>query len=315
MNFCFSSDDKYVQALIVILTSLKVNHPTEYLNIHILDSGISDENKKKVLYLQNQDIKINFIRINDDLINNYKLPPKTHFTTAILTRLRIPELFPNLDRMLYLDIDMIILKNLTQLYNVNLDRCLLGMVKDFKEEECKKYLSVKNYYNSGLILFDIKKCTKFNFTEKMIYALINSKNLKFPDQDVINKNCQNMIKSLDFVYNSQINPEVSNNIKQIKQNINNTYILHYTGPIKPWKSKYNPFEEYYLKYLKLTPFREIYYKICFYKFIVKICNFIYSIKKLDNIKYFCFLKIPILKTTRRDGFKYFYVFGFLLAKV
>ena len=46
MNFCFSSDDKYVQALIVILTSLKVNHPTEYLNIYILDSGISDENKQ-----------------------------------------------------------------------------------------------------------------------------------------------------------------------------------------------------------------------------------------------------------------------------
>src|SRR5690606_8004534 len=96
------------------------NHTSNtILSIYIIDGGISEENKTKILSLNNQKHCIQLIQIE---LGKYKnLPETDHLSRATWYRLLIPEALPNLDKILYLDIDILVLKDLYCLYNHNIN--------------------------------------------------------------------------------------------------------------------------------------------------------------------------------------------------
>lgn len=158
LNICLSSDDNYAQHLGVTIVSLIKAHPEQRLNIYVLDSGISLENKEKILSLCHELVKIEFKSIDVNLFQNIKISSKSYFTSAIFNRFHIPEIFSQLDRILYLDVDIVVMQNLTSFYTMDLTGYALGMVRDWNENGVKKSINVQSYYNSGVMLFDIKQC-------------------------------------------------------------------------------------------------------------------------------------------------------------
>ncbi|MEI8377568.1 MAG: glycosyltransferase, partial [bacterium] len=132
LNICFSSDDNYVQHLGTAVTSILVNGDAENnYNFHILDGGISDENKQKLLELKKiKDFNIEFYKINSD---EFECCPLNRFYISLATfyRFKIPSLLPkSINRILYLDCDIVVMKDLKEMFFTDIGGCFAAVVED-----------------------------------------------------------------------------------------------------------------------------------------------------------------------------------------
>jgi len=278
----FSSDDKYSRHLGVSLVSIFENkNKKTKIKTYILDGGISKENKLKLLKIaKNYNTKIIFIKIENEIINS--LPVNYHITSPAYFRLLIPKIILE-NKIIYLDCDTIIKKDLTNLFNINLCNKAIGAVEALtKKENLKRKPWIGNIYiNSGVMLIDCNRWNKINLTEKTIkFAKKNPTKLENVDQDAINYTCQKYIKTLDRKYNLEVKTEdKKTKIKHI-----NIIIIHYIGSIKPWHFMYNgPLKEEYKKYLKKTPWKNNKYSDKNIKNIIKKIIFILFPKKIVKI--------------------------------
>lgn len=112
-----------------------------------------------------------------------------------LLRLALPEILPEEDRVLWLDIDTICNKDITELFGTDLEGCCVGMA-----EEPIRSRDPFRYYNAGVLLMDLAKLREGQAKEWI--WLVNQAELTFPDQDAINILCQGRIKEISPYWNS-----------------------------------------------------------------------------------------------------------------
>ena len=164
INIAFASDDNFCQHLCTAICSIMENSSTEdFYNVFILDNDkISDKNKEKIINFGNnyKNLKIEFISIKNTNIFD-DAPSIKYISNDMYSRLLIPKLFPDLDKILYLDCDIIVKKDLKSLYEINLDDYYLGAscetnlyynycINDLKIES-------KDFFNSGVLLFNLEQ--------------------------------------------------------------------------------------------------------------------------------------------------------------
>ena len=189
----FSCDDRYVQHAVATIASI-VAHSERNFRFYILDCGIS---QKKIEKLQQWDLGDgNTLTVTavtkNDVFERYRLA--SWFSPAIFYRLTIAELFPQYDKVLYLDSDIIAAGDVGELWDVELGDKWLGGV-----DEVPYFLSQwhaarrtergipldKPHFNSGVLLMNTKAMRTCGFAEACIRTLEQNKNLAFPDQDAI----------------------------------------------------------------------------------------------------------------------------------
>lgn len=161
--------------------------------------------------LINTDIDKVFLLVEDDelpfrlpnkceIINvsNQTIFPKYYdnWTYMVLLRLIYAKMFPNLKRILSLDVDTIIQEDISSIWEYNIDDYYLSAVPE-------TYIRDVNdpYYNMGCVLFNLEKLRQDNMCEKFIkdYQLHS---YSFPEQDIINKLCKKQIYTLPNKFNS-----------------------------------------------------------------------------------------------------------------
>jgi lipopolysaccharide biosynthesis glycosyltransferase len=195
----------------------------------------------------------------------------------------IPDIFPNLDKMLYIDCDTLVLKSLSPLYNTEMsENSIVAMVGD--RFIMLSVRTVPKYHNSGMILFDIKKSREFNLFEKCCKWLKANKDIiEFPDQDAINHVLSGHIHRVSNVYNLQV-VAYSNSLDYYLEN--NPAMLHFIGKIKPWSLSHliHWAAPMYIKYI---PFESDKRKI-------KI------IAKMSKILFRCSPRFTLVKTPSKD---------------
>ena len=159
----FAVDDQYVPFLAVAMQSLIDNSSTEnnYL-IKILYTNISEENQSKIKKYEKENINIEFVDLNY-YINKVKdkLYTRDYYSKTTYFRLFIPDLYPQYDKVLYLDSDIAILSDVADLYNIDLEDNLVAAIPDgavqsidvFKEyvEKVAGVANYRNYFNAGII--------------------------------------------------------------------------------------------------------------------------------------------------------------------
>ncbi len=253
MNIVFSSDDNYAPYLgVVILSVLTKNRDTK-INFFILDLGISIESKKYITTIvQKYSCNIEFIPVSTQ--DFLKLPQTIHYISiATYARFLIGDYLPNLDKVLYLDIDIIVNSNLKELYHTDLKDNYIGACFDpFIENgmpEYKKYIGLDNknyYFNAGVLLINLKKWREINLLEEAILWYQTHKEIKYQDQCILNGLFKGKVHYLNTRYNFTRNSR--NRIKQslkdnslILSNVEKTKmpiaIYHYVGGVKAWHSK------------------------------------------------------------------------------
>lgn len=267
MNIAFLIDDNYSEQLSVVLASLLKNdkHNTKF-NIYVLDIGISETNKAKIKRLKGN-YEINFIPIDEKLFKDF--PSINHLKTLNYARILLPSLV-ECDKILFLDCDILVLDDLSKLYNMDFEDTYACVIKDRTSNEIftirqKEILNIKNYFNAGVMLLNLKKIRQDKIESRCIkFILENPDKILFLEQCALNYVFQDNVKFIDKKWNYQYKLNVSKKAKNIS-------IIHFVGWEKPFLGFFHPYENMYFKYLKLTAF-----KTSFAKFKLKMWNMFYQ---------------------------------------
>lgn len=291
----------YVQ-LYALLSSIINNNKKNNITLHCIATGLENQQFNELEnYVNQHNINIIFYKVDEQLINKFYISNTKSFTAAVYYRLFFPVLIDqSVKRILYIDIDTLVLKDLSKLYFTDLGGYILGAVYDnyVKTQPLIGIDKEGQYFNSGVLLIDIELWNQNHITQKCVdYLLAFPKKIIYVDQCVLNAIFQSNYKQLDKYNNylySYIPEKASyNEMKGIKNSIT---IIHYTLH-KPWNMLcQNPFRYLYKQYLKKSPkknekvildfsFKNIYIyvkikilNLYLYHNIVKPTN--YNIKKL-----------------------------------
>ncbi|WLR66421.1 glycosyltransferase [Campylobacter jejuni] len=282
----FSCDDNYLPYLAVILHSIKINSSKDYnYDICILYNSLNKENMDKIKnFIQDINISIRFINISPHIYNAKKqvhFHVAAHFKEANYYRFFIPSIFKNYKKIIYLDCDMLVLKDLKDLYSYNFNTSIAACKEitailivlnnidkyyiDFINSK-QAFKDISNYIQSGVLVYNISKCIENNFTQKCLDTLKYLEHPPIVDQDVINSAFEGDISFLDarwnFTWNLPIRyPNFKTLLpkaftKDALKMIKNPYIIHYNDIFKPWNSPHLPNAHLWWHYAKQTPFYE-----------------------------------------------------------
>ena len=265
-HICFSLDENYSEQLSVAITSLLLNSDEdESFSFYVLNEKMSEINRKKILALKKtKDFEINFIDVDANAFIDFPIP-RNRWTECKESTISRPAYFKylianqlsHLDKVLYLDCDILVINTLKELYNIDIGENYAAMVQDVENEKLSKTFQLSNYFNTGVMLINLKKWREEKINDRLMQATYdNIDSILFADQDIFNIVFENKIMKLPKRWNYQFflcNKE--DNIS-LYQNVHNYNIIHFAGKNKPWNQPYNSviFDEYY-SILEKTPFK------------------------------------------------------------
>jgi len=282
IKIVLAADDNYAQHLGVAMTSILENHKNgQKIEFYILDCNIKNVNLEKIKQIGfTYKVNLFFYKISGRLSNDY--PEMNHLSRATYSRIFIPELLPlDVKKVLYLDVDLVVLEDISELYNIDLDNFSVGAVRDVMSKEILRIYfdrEVSDYFNAGVLLINLEKWRQKKITEKSLeFARLNRKRIVRADQDILNCLLKNDWLPLDKKFNLDLKRSKLNSEPK-----NDTVILHYSDKAKPWQYIfYGKSQKYYWQYLKKTPWADFNFSDKnFFKFIRKYARvFIISIKR------------------------------------
>lgn len=175
-----------------------------------------------------------------------------HLTPSTLFRLQVPSLLNNIDRVVYLDCDLIVLNDITTLYDTDLLGFPLAACLDFwltggppfsppivgwGVEEWHQFLRKvvglsdhKTYFNAGVLVMDLSKFRNTGLVQAAEEFLerANDKTM-YVDQDALNHVIDGAFVRLDSRWNV-LGVRAANDLS----NATEPWVIHYAGPYKPW---------------------------------------------------------------------------------
>lgn len=291
-----SSDNNYALYLGVCVQSIIANQNPKYnYDIVILEDNITDNNKKLIsnLCAQRKNIAVRFFNMKEFAERYKKLfYVRAQFSMATYYRFFIPEIFYQYTRALYLDCDLVVCKDISPLFTMDMKQnyilatpdiqvindCSLKQPVDGWSLSFDKYLAdilkIKNtnrYFQAGMMIMDINKLKKFDMLSKCIECLKEVKHPVYVDQDILNSVFYNYVGFIDLkwnhVYHVQKTDYLAGNIPDVmyreylKAREEGPYVLHLTGRQKPWIKPNQILAECFWQYARQTPFyEEIIYK-------------------------------------------------------
>lgn len=309
INICFASDNNYVQYMATsIISILKNANSDDELNFYILSNNIKQEYKDKILELKKiKKCKISFLDIDEEEFKDCPYVDK-HISVTTYFRYKIANLLPNLDKIIYLDCDIIVKQSLGQLFSINLGNNIIGGVEDIGYSSIREIMSdvyiFKGFYiNAGVLLINLKQWRDENIEDKLFDFTFNNKEIiKIGDQDVINGVLKDRILPIDYKWNVQDsfyrhkNNEVKqhNNKFEIIKASKKPGIIHYTYKFKPWNNIKMPKSFDWWYYNKYSPFSEKKSLIpYFYLWIKYILKGVFSISDENGYKRLRFIGIKL----------------------
>lgn len=256
----FSSDKNYLPYLAVAIQSIKENSNDEFFyDIKILSEGFDEEFKSTLKKYQAENLKISFCDVSEK-IRPYKeeltASLRDYYTVSIFYRMFIASLFPELDKAIYIDCDVVLISDIAKLFDQNIGDNILGACTDqvvSVHEAFKIYvetaLGVKQsrYFNSGVLLMNLNELRKEKIEEKFLY-LLKKYNLESvaPDQDYLNVLCKDRVCYLEPGFDRMPTADVAVDYP--------LYLIHYNMFNKPWLYDDVLYGEYFWQYAKNTEF-------------------------------------------------------------
>ena len=266
-NIVLSSDNHYAQHLGVTIMSLLKNNSNETFKLFIFGNDISELNKRYLSkIIEPFRCEMEYINFDSKIFENMNIG---RLSIATYFRLLMP-VHINVDKLLYLDVDIIVNKPINELYDIDLKNHYVAAVEDVwtSKEYCNKLGmdSDAKYFNSGVLLVNLKKWKEENLFNKFIEYQKNSTFLlEAHDQDILNAIFNGNWKRLPLKFNQYgKNPDLECKkflnfftSEEILEAQKDPIIIHYIGGRKPWHYRNEHIKkELYWKYLMLTPYKD-----------------------------------------------------------
>lgn len=237
----FTIDDGYAPFLAVALNSaIKNSSPDRRYKAIVLHQGLNETNIQKLKSLETDNFKIeltpmkaNFEALDDRMSNRLRCD---YFTLTIYFRLFIPEMFPQYDKGIYIDSDVVLTDDIAELYDTDIGDNFIGACNDLSIADIpplvaytENAIGVKKqeYVNSGVLLMNLKKMRERDL-EGHFLNLLNTYHFDSiaPDQDYLNAMCNGKIYYLDESWDAMPN--------DAKPPLEKTRLIHYNLFSKPW---------------------------------------------------------------------------------
>ncbi len=251
----FTIDDGYAPFLAVALNSAVKNaDPERRYKAIVLYQELTDANITKLKSLETENFKIeltamktNFDALDDRMSNRLRCD---YFTLTIYFRLFIPAMFPQYDKGVYIDSDVVLTSDVAELYDLEIGDNLIGACNDLSIADTpplvaytEKAVGVKKheYINSGVLLMNLKKMREVDL-EGHFLNLLNTYHVDCiaPDQDYLNAMCNGKIAYLDACWDAMPN--------NAKPPLARTSLIHYNLFSKPWCYDGVQYEDEFWKY-------------------------------------------------------------------
>jgi lipopolysaccharide biosynthesis glycosyltransferase len=245
-----------------MLHSLYSSNRKHDIFIHILDGGISLKNRLKLsIFLKRIKFKFKYYKIDYGKIKN--APISNHISLASYNRIFLSTVISNkIDKILYLDCDLVVLKDIQSFYEFNLDDYYLGAVREIVNEEAKQRLELGeefNYFNAGVQIVNLKKWRQDKFEDILIDFILNkTEKIVYHDQDTMNYCARGKWLELSYHHNAThffyFSHKYSSSYFGISDPLyedikTNPIVVHYTSQSKPWHSDcLHPKKELFFKY-------------------------------------------------------------------
>lgn len=281
---CFCSSNEYAPILSVAMASLLSNvSPSHFYDIVVLTCDMSADNMSRLskLVVGKPFCSLRFMNINK-LVAGLSFYTWAHFTAFTYYRLIIPDLFKEYDKVLYLDSDIVVNADVSELYNVVLDEehwlaaaidtHVAGRMSNdngYAGEEGKYFkdlgLEEGEYFQAGVMLINIKRFLSA-FQSRELVEGASKTNYRWLDQDYLNVLCHGKVKFISNRWNVMI----LNTPSRIDENHMrddyydsyidaraNPYIIHYVGRSIPCFNPTADMYQFFWEYARITPYYEL----------------------------------------------------------
>ena len=298
-----STDDNYIHHCSVMLCSLLENNKGLDLFIHLLYENISYENKMFIRDLaQRYNTSIEFHKVDVRRLNGVKFRKKRPLSKAAYYRLLLSSVLQNVDRVLYLDVDMVVLNSVKPLFDLDIDNYALAAVEDVVpcDENHRMSLSISyadKYFCSALMLINLEYWRKNNCEEELLNFSKKERVVYCHDQDVLNYLFKNKWFELSPKWNKfhmvYLPRRKFRYYLDYMEYVHNPVVIHFSAYDPSKKCFFVRYEKYYMYYLELSGCRKIVYnkgtfkerllpivRYQFFRFldIVSLYNLYYKIK-------------------------------------
>lgn len=276
MDIVACLDSGFVMPTGVMMHSVCMNNKDTDIVFHlVIDESVSEQDKKDLeeTVTAFEEKTLSFYKVDSrDFAELPALKRKTHLNQSTYYRLILSKILPdNLDKVLYLDGDIIVRHSLLPLWNTNLKDYAVAASTDFYSGVIQfynrlRYPSQYGYFNAGVLLINLDywrthdvQISFFRFMKE------HPDSIYFHDQDVLNAVFYNNKLSLPIKYNLMTLflskwPQFDywKYQKQLSEAIEDPVIIHYSGE-KPWEyCRYAlPFESTFFKYQSLTKWKNV----------------------------------------------------------
>ena len=277
-------NENYLPHAAVLIQSIIENSSIENnYDIILFKQDIIERTKNLVLkQIENhKNFSIRFFDISKSInkYGNLNLPTYSYASIETYFRMLAPYILKNYNKILYLDCDTIVLKDISELYNTNIDDYLIGACQDLisfgamhidlvrsMSHEKVKLDNPYEYYNAGVLLINIQAFRK-SFLQDQIMKVQHENNFDYYDQDALNY----LTKDKTYFLNPRWNTlrdawntieneltyapiEYYNLMLEVQKD---PYIIHYITSKKPWNNLNDNFSDIYWEYARKTVFYEI----------------------------------------------------------
>ena len=275
----FICDENFVMPTCVAIASL-VRSKKEYTHyvIYVVTTGLKPDDLERIKLLTDEHVEI---VIRQAAINKYSMFEKTirqtmsNVSTAALLKFDLPSIVKEENKLLYLDGDILVKQDLSDLFMTDINGFYVGAVLDSSTLYTKRNLPIEcpKYFNSGVMLLNLQKMREDGITDKLIQTKAKLADVSLMDQNVLNIVMVNHVKTLPFFYNfmytnlaraknrftmAQLNEMFDTNYETLTEMNNNAAILHFASKDKPWKNGYVHGQDAWFQIYNSTPYRSVF---------------------------------------------------------
>lgn len=261
----FATDDIFAPYCGVSIASLIDNCDKQRsYAVYVFYDDLSEENVKKLSSMAVDNVSVECINITE-YIDRKLLYTHKRLTVATYYRFFVAEVLPQYDKLLYLDSDIAILRDVGELYDIDIGDNLLGGIviyrgedseRELKEEYLKALMDTTpdRYVNAGILSMNLKGMREQGIKDKCLAFIGDHRDLRWLDQDVLNAVCKGQIAYLPEEWNlSQFYFE--RDFREGKD-VSRVGIVHYLNSAKPWLIPYKVSHLYFYQYAPFTPYAQ-----------------------------------------------------------
>lgn len=262
IHVCCSTDDNYAQICAVMLCSVLENNKRNKIHVHILISLLNDENRTIFMMLSKlYDVIIELHTVDETVLDGVKFNSRRKLSVSAYYRILLSSILTeNIEKVLYFDCDMLVLEDLSDIYNMDIGNYAIAAVEDvwpIKEDHRIQILFPysERYFNSGFLIINLKYWRDNDIEDKLLAFAKQERKVFFHDQDALNKvlghNCFFLPlrwNRFSIAYRSYRQFVIYSDWKQYQQN---PAVIHFTL-VRPWHNLSSPYKQLYYEYVRKT---------------------------------------------------------------